>query len=137
MVNGRTKGASAEREFIALIQEIVDDALGDKRFELHRNLDQTRAGGCDVAGAPPEYDFVAVEIKRQEQLSIDKWWEQACSQARPGQVPVLAYRQKRQPWRVVMRVKMIGTDDTARATIGLSYFAEWYSKMLQENRRKN
>jgi hypothetical protein len=46
---------------------------------------------------------MAIEVKRQERLEIKSWWKQACHQARPGNhIPVLAYRQSRQPWRFVM-----------------------------------
>jgi hypothetical protein len=93
MTNSRAKGASAERE----VFKLIGDVLG---FKVERNLSQTRDGGYDsVVG-----DF-ALEVKRQEALSIKAWWEQATQQAGrcdPPKMPMLIYRQSRQPWRVVV-----------------------------------
>ena len=93
MTNSRAKGASAERE----VFKLIGDVLG---FKVERNLSQTRDGGYDsVVG-----DF-ALEVKRQEALSINAWWEQATTQAGrcdPPKMPMLIYRQSRQPWRVVV-----------------------------------
>jgi hypothetical protein len=93
MTNSRAKGASAERE----VFKLIGDVLG---FKVERNLSQTRDGGYDsVVG-----DF-ALEVKRQEALSIKAWWEQATTQAGrcdPPKMPMLIYRQSRQPWRVVV-----------------------------------
>jgi hypothetical protein len=93
MTNSRAKGASAERE----VFKLMGDFLG---FKVERNLSQTRDGGYDsVVG-----DF-AVEVKRQETLNIKTWWEQATQQAGrcdPPKMPMLIYRQSRQPWRVVV-----------------------------------
>lgn len=86
----RTKGASAEREFLRLL----GGELGEM---LTRNLSQTREGGADcicVRGW-------AIEVKRQERLSRPKWWRQAKEQAqRLGVQPMLAYRRNREPWAV-------------------------------------
>ena len=78
----RTKGAAGEREFINLLK----DELGDLP-ELKRNLDQYQESACDLVIAN-----YAIEIKRQEALSIGSWWKQACDNA-DGLIPALAYRQ--------------------------------------------
>lgn len=86
----RNKGASGEREFLALL----GDELGE---ELKRNLSQTREGGADCT----EVKGYAIEIKRQESLSRPKWWAQAVEQAeRLGVEPMLAYRRNREAWKV-------------------------------------
>ena len=89
MTNARTKGASAEREVFKIISEILN-------IEVKRNLVQTREGGYDgVAG-----EF-ALEVKRQETLRLSDWWAQAVNQAiEAKKMPMLIYRQSRQPWRV-------------------------------------
>lgn len=137
MVNARTKGASGEREFIKILQSVVDNVFGDDSFELHRNLDQTRAGGADVEGAPPPYDFVAIEIKRQERVNTKQWWDQCERQARPGQIPVLAYRQRRQPWLIMTKGRLFGTDKRCTVTIDLETFLEWYAMVLQKAKENN
>ena len=104
MTNSRDKGASAEREVIAIIQPVVDTAckfIGKPAPKLQRNLEQTRSGGCDIVGLK----WLAIEVKRQERLSITKWWDQAVSQAFTAE-PVLIYRQSRQPWRVRCLVRL-------------------------------
>jgi hypothetical protein len=91
MINSRTKGASAERE----VFKIISDQLGIK---VERNLVQTREGGSDTVVG--EW---AIEVKRQETLSINVWWEQAVEQAlRVNKKPMLIYRKSRMPWKVVV-----------------------------------
>ena len=92
----RLKGKGGEREFAKLLQE----GLG---IEFNRNLDQVRNGGYDLVGL----DKLAIEVKRCETLCIPAWWRQAISQAKEGQTPVLAYRQSRMPWTVIVPAKFV------------------------------
>ena len=87
----RTKGASAEREVVKILKEAG--------FETERNLTQTRDGGRDLLGI----DGFAIEVKRQERLNIQSWWEQAVSQAGDDS-PVLLFRRNREKWRVVIEL---------------------------------
>lgn len=87
----RDKGAQAERELAGMLR----GELGD----VTRNLNQTRDGGCDLLGCGPW----AIEVKREEKLSLRKWWQQACDQAdRERLMPALAYRQNHRPWQFVV-----------------------------------
>jgi len=105
----RSKGAAAERELSKLLAE----HLGT---EISRNLEQTRSGGHDLIGIPGW----ALEIKRQEKLSINAWWQQALEQSeRSGLKPALAYRQSRKPWCFVVRLA-----DIAENMKGQPYTAE-------------
>jgi hypothetical protein len=91
-INSRTKGRTAETE----LAKILFDHLGIK---LERNLNQTRAGGYDLEGL----EEWAIEVKRQETLQLNAWWNQATNQAEQAErIPVLAYRQSRKPWRFVL-----------------------------------
>jgi hypothetical protein len=64
-----------------------------------RNQIQTAVGGCDLTNTWG----LAIEIKRQEALSVNTWWKQTeLSAQRAQQEPVLIFRQSRQPRRVVM-----------------------------------
>mgnify|MGYP000553528727 CR=1 FL=1 len=92
----RRKGASAERE----LANLLADRLGES---VVRNLEQTRSGGHDLIGVDP----FAIEVKRCETLSIPAWWRQACAQCDAGQVPVLAYRQSRRPWAIVLPLRYL------------------------------
>ena len=86
----RTKGATAERELLARLNE----GLG---INLSRNLKQTREGGADC----DDLEGFSLEIKRQETLCLPDWWRQANEQA-GDKIPVLAYRQSRKPWSFVL-----------------------------------
>ena len=102
MVHARNKGKAAETEFINKFQSLFPDTL-------QRNLDQCRDGGSDVTGCEP---FV-IEIKRVEKLDLKAWWRQVRLASATGSlcptkaVPVVAYRQSRQPWRFLLPATLI------------------------------
>lgn len=88
--SSRTKGAVAEREWAT--------KLGEYGFNATRN--RIGAKGDDIIHNIPGYSF---EVKRQERLNIPAWIKQAVAQALVGnRIPVLAFRQSREPWRVVV-----------------------------------
>ena len=94
-INSRQKGAAGEREFIAELKEW----LGEMADGLKRNLEQTREGGHDIVGL----GNWALEVKRYAKASdglIVRWWDQAVEQAGNDRIPVLAYREDRQEWRI-------------------------------------
>lgn len=103
-INPRTKGASGEREFCRWLAE---------NFNVpppQRNLEQVRSGGSDVIDVEPFY----FEVKRCEALSFEAWWRQvrkavikACDNRL---IPVVAYRQNKQPWRFLISAEFIGVD---------------------------
>jgi len=89
----RTKGAAAEREFRGLaIDTFGLAAVGQRR------LAQTRDGGHDL----DLFDFLAVEVKRQERASVYAWLEQAQTSAPQGRLPCVVWRPSRRGWCVVM-----------------------------------
>lgn len=100
----RAKGQRGERDAIKTLQPIVDKVYlemgyaGENLPVLERNQMQSARGGHDIIGL----DWLALEIKHQETLSINTWWSQAQRQAKGNQIPVLMYRQNRIKWRVVM-----------------------------------
>jgi hypothetical protein len=115
MVNSRVKGAGGERE----LAKILGDRLG---VPFERNLSQCRAGGFDLIGL----DQLAIEVKRCEKLSIPQWWEQTQRQA-TGKVPVLAYRQSRKPWAIIVPLGWLcpgDWDPTATAQVSLDSFVQ-------------
>lgn len=85
----RTKGAAAEREWANLLK-----ANG---WEASRN--RIGVNGDDILHSLDR--FISFEVKRAESLRIPQWVRQAEEQA-AGRVPVLAYRQNGEPWRVVV-----------------------------------
>lgn len=93
----RDKGQRGEREFCKALSEYLGESL-------HRQLDSARHGGPDLLVGP----LWAVEIKRGEDLKLNEWWRQACQQADDlYRYPALAYRQARQPWRVIVPLDIL------------------------------
>lgn len=88
----RRKGAAAERELAALLSE----SLG---AVVKRNLSQSREGGDDIT-----LGKFRIECKRHNRLSVMEWVRQAEECCKAGDVPIVAFRQDGQPWRVVLRL---------------------------------
>jgi len=132
-INSRAKGKSAERELIGHLKELLPPEMTS---ELTRNLDQTRDGGYDILGLG---DW-ALEVKRYAEVmpaDLNRFWEQTTAQARNDQKrPLLAFRQDRRPWRVVMRMSDVGliteSDDYAD-TVEMSL--ELGAKMIATHER--
>lgn len=103
-INVRQKGQRGEREASVLLQEWAEPvtrAMGVSEIALHRNLDQSRVGGYDLLGL----DWLALEVKRHENLQVSQWWKQTVRQANADQIPFLMYRQNRTPWRFRVQVQ--------------------------------
>lgn len=104
MVHARNKGKAAETEFINKFQSLFPETI-------RRNLEQVRSGGSDVEGCDP---FV-IELKRVEILDLNSWWRQVQLAARQksavsdgsGFIPLVGYRQSRQPWRFLLPATLI------------------------------
>jgi|SRR5580692_712674 Holliday junction resolvase len=89
----RNKGAAAERELAALLT----DELG---FVVKRKLGQAREGGDDI-----QVGHFKIEAKRRENLSIMQWVRQIEACTAKHEVPIVAFRQSQQEWRVVVRLR--------------------------------
>jgi hypothetical protein len=97
----QSKGARGEREIVNILQPIVDKVYNESGKEppsLLRNSLQSREGGYDLIGL----DWMALEVKRCETLSIPAWTRQCIEQARAGQTPILIYKQNNRAWKVMM-----------------------------------
>lgn len=114
----KRKGDNAEREVAKLLQPIVSKYYPD--YEIERNLEQTRKGGCDLI--IPCFD---VEVKRQETPSIKAWWRQAVDQCREEQSPMLIYRGSRQPWRALVAMHTISYKYICSYDIQHAVTLEW------------
>ena len=101
-MNIRKKGAAGELEFCHRFNPFFPNT------ELKRNLNQTREGGADVEGCSP---FV-IEIKRCEKLEHKKWWRQVkAAVTHPEDIPTVAFRQNKKPWRFLIPSSLTGIDD--------------------------
>jgi hypothetical protein len=151
-INVRQKGAQGEREVAKMLNAIIVEvatAMGypPERVEaaarcVQRNQNQTAVGGCDLSNV----FGIAVEVKRQQDLSIPAWWRQAVAAAeRNNELPLLIYRQNNKPWRVRTyawlalpgsepgswsRQKMIVAEFDVETF--KSWFAEWVRGRLEQ-----
>ena len=101
-MSSRVKGANAEREAAELLVAWATPVYAHAGLPppvVRRNLEQVLIGGYDLTG----FDWLAIEVKRQESLNLESWWAQACRQAGPEQIPFLMWRQSRRPWWVRVR----------------------------------
>lgn len=138
-INIRTKGAEAEREVATVMNAIVTAACLRHGLSLplkpliQRNQNQSAVGGSDLTNS---FDL-AIEVKRQEALSINTWWKQCEVAAREtAGIPILIYRQSRKPWRVVMLTE-VRVSDTAvtsgiRAELSWEDFQQWFSNVVED-----
>lgn len=138
-INIRQKGQEGEREVAKMLNEIVAQVrrdLGlhslDTRDEyFQRNQNQSAVGGDDLSSPMP----LAIEVKRQEQLSVNTWWNQCTASAlRTNSIPILIFRQNRKKWRVVMngdiRLNPPGAPhqwiEQVRVEVDLDTFKQWF-----------
>jgi hypothetical protein len=127
----RDKGQRGEREVIDLLQPIVDTAYkaaGREPPQLKRTSSmQADGGGCDVHGLP----WLALEVKRCETLQIESWWRQCCEQAKPGQLPVLVYRQNKRGWRVKLLLQAAVTNTLLAVDVSAIDFLTYFEQLLR------
>ena len=91
----RRRGADAERELSAILR----DGLGDDT--IRRNLGAARNGGDDIT-----LGRYRIEAKNCKTLSMPAWLRQAAAQCdRPGDVPVVAFRQKGGQWYACIEIE--------------------------------
>lgn len=136
MINGRQKGAQAEREVIKRLQAVVDYAVGKDKCVLKRNLEQYRGGGADITCTVEKYDLFAFEIKRCEKLMLEKFWKQTLKQAKKSKRrPVLIFRRNREAWSVMIFINL-GTHKNIKAIISLNDFLKYYAEILSRKNNK-
>ncbi len=136
-INVRQKGAEGEREVAKALNEVIIRCLNEQKLDVpatdivQRNQNQTAVGGNDLSNV----FGLSVEVKRQEQLSINTWWAQCVAAAtRNQELPVLIYRQNRKAWRVVMNAELAlpaaqGSFRAAKVCrVGISWddFLDWF-----------
>ncbi|AXT46370.1 MULTISPECIES: putative PDDEXK endonuclease [Chromobacterium] len=89
----RNKGATGEREFCKLLSE----ELG---IDVRRKLGQARDSGDDA-----QVGKFRFEVKRREKLAVMDWCRQVEQAAGDGDVPIVAFRQNGEEWRVVLKLE--------------------------------
>jgi hypothetical protein len=129
------KGKRGEREVCKMLQPIVDKVYLERGLDipkLERNLMQSMKGGHDIVGL----DWMALEVKHCEVLSLNSWWEQARRQAAKRKVPILLYRKTRCAWwcmvngRIPIGFEGVGGWVKAPVTISLADFLVYFEKRM-------
>lgn len=114
----RQKGARGEREALKWFERHFEDCN-----DLQRNLAQSREGGADCLTIPG----IALEVKRQEKLSVPEWWRQATQQAiNTNRMPVLMYRLNRCRWKFCIPASLITPRSWGYVTLEENEFVKWY-----------
>lgn len=94
-MNVKRKGNAGEREFLAL--------LGEYGVEACRN-EQRYVGGLDNPDISADIGDIPfhVEVKRTERFRLYDALNQARRDANGRRIPLVAHRQNRRPWVIVM-----------------------------------
>ena len=118
----KTKGANGEREILRWFVKHFDQIE-----RLSRNLAQSREGGCDCTELPG----IALEVKRQESLSLPAWWRQTTKSAIEIQLmPVLVYRQNRGKWKFCIPASLVTPRSWGFIQLDEAEFILWYTEKL-------
>lgn len=136
-INIRAKGAGGEQEVARALNPIVVKLLTEGGYPvpekpvIQRNQNQSAVGGSDLSNT----FGLAVEIKRQEQLSINTWWAQCVTSAKEAnEHPVLLYRQNGKKWKCVtnawLELPMQGYM-IVRAEMDWDTFLRWFEEWVR------
>lgn len=90
----RNKGKRGENELANILKAHGYDARRGQQFSGAN-------GDADVVGLPG----VHIEVKRTESLSLYTALEQAESDAREGEIPVVFHRRNRKRWVAIMELE--------------------------------
>lgn len=146
-INVVEKGKEGERQVAralnaALLKVLVkmqwpEEDIPRMSMVIQRNQNQSAVGGCDLNNV----FGLAIEVKRQETLSIEAWWRQCVEAAgRNREFPVLCYRQNHGQWHVMMyaalSLPMINEGNQfaslpARVTVGWDVFLDWFALWVE------
>lgn len=132
----RDKGQRAEREVIKLLQPVVNEVYTNAGYpeskipQLERNLMQSNKGGYDIEGL----DWIALEVKHQENLQVPAWWKQCVEQSRNIKEAVLFYKQNRVKWRIRMIGFLLVGERRVKCPveISLEVFLIYFAERLKE-----
>lgn len=94
MTNSRRKGKEGELEIAHILKE--------RGYDARRGQQYSGANGdADVVGLPGLH----IEVKRVEQINVDKAMAQSIGDARGSETPVVFHRKNRMPWLVTMMLE--------------------------------
>lgn len=140
-INVRQKGQTGEREVANLMNQIIQDVMREMKFPedqvlaagnaVQRNQNQSAVGGNDLSNT----FGLSIEVKRQENLSVNTWWKQCVTAAnRNNEIPVLMYRQNRKAWNIRTLVWLSlpnGRQVQALAEFDIDTFKSWFHEWVK------
>jgi hypothetical protein len=144
-INIRQKGADGERQVIKMLTPIIVAVMTDMGAPkedienatkmVQRNQNQSAVGGNDLSNT----FGISIEVKRQEQLAINTWWQQCETAAiRNNELPVLIFKQNNKPWRFITYgflhapAKEGGwTSVKARVEFNQETFERWFAEWVR------
>lgn len=140
-INIRAKGQNGEREVAKAMNEVIMDVMRGLGFPeseiakaanaVQRNQNQSAVGGNDLSNT----FGLSIEVKRQEQLSINTWWKQCEAAAqRNNEIPVLLYRQNGKKWRCITYSYLPlpnGSLYSARVEFDWDTFLDWFKDRVK------
>lgn len=92
-MNSKAKGKRGELEIAKILRQYG--------YNAHRSVQYSGANGdADVVGVPG----VHIEVKRVQQLNIEKAMQQAEADKKPGEMPVVFHRKNGEEWKATMRL---------------------------------
>lgn len=141
-INIRQKGQGGEREVADMLNPIILRILDEEGIPrppkpvVQRNQNQSAVGGSDLSNT----FGLAIEVKRQEDLSINTWWKQCETAAiENDEFPVLIFRQNGKKWRIITYSQMYlhcgQTSVKVRCEIDketfLTFFYHWVQRKIR------
>ena len=93
-INSRQKGASGEREIAKILRSHGYEARRGQQYSGFN-------GDADVVGLPGYH----IEVKRVENLNIDKAMDQSVRDAKEGETPIVAHRKNGKEWKVTLHLE--------------------------------
>lgn len=126
----KQKGKRGEQDFAQLVRDTLGQVTRKEAFGPGQKwvdpANEIRALPHDQGADFLAVSGLAIEVKRQEVLLVDKWWQQACVQADSlGLVPVLAYRQNRKKWSVCLPAYLLMLHLDGYITLDERLFQKW------------
>jgi len=122
----KQKGKRGEREFAEVLTRLL---AKDPSWEDERIFVDPQANGSDIASIPG----LSIEVKRHETLNCKGWWRQALVQAdQTGGIPIVAFRQNRKAWKVLMPAYLLVLGLDGYVELELPIFGKWLLHFTRE-----
>lgn len=98
MVNGKQKGKRGELD----ARDHVTEVLGLAKGDIRRSQQYCGRGedSADIVGL----NGIHMEVKRTEKLVLYKALDQAITDAKNGNIPIVLHRKNRREWVVIVRL---------------------------------